>query len=137
MTSQHEIQFITMVSNQFGDKIKLIKSYCKSQNNYCYELFNLTNQTYFCKITDTNYMIQIPIYINEMRYVDCDYSYTTASINSSNDGHIINIRRIYENIEQIIGEKNVHEQFKLDPTCDTELHTHLIEECNRILQEFE
>lgn len=126
-----------MVSNQFGDKIKLIKSRCELSNNYFYELFNLTNQTYFCKSSEQNYIIQIPIYVNEMRYVDHNYSYTTASVYSSNDELIINIRRVYKNIEEIIAEKNACEQLKMYPSYDEELHTHLIEECDRILREFE
>lgn len=129
-------QFTTIVSNQYSDEIKLIKSYCEESNQYLYELFNLTNKTYFARTSFDNYVIQIPIYIIENRYFDNGYTFSEAQIYSSTKNIILKIRRTVDNLEQIIDEHNQILECLNNETCDQDMYNKQINNIKRILAEF-
>lgn len=142
-----EPQFTTIVSNQFSDRIKLVKSYCKESKQYLYELFNLTNNTYFAKLELTNYIIQMPIYIMELRYIDSGYKFSEAQIYSSNGDIIITIRRTIDNLNDLIEERQQLGDFmdlsfedflktKKTNSKKYEVYDERISNIDRILEEF-
>jgi len=131
-----KIQFITIVSNQYLDEIKLIKSYCEESKQYLYELFNLTNKTYFARTCLENYIIQIPIYVIELRYFDNGYTFSEAQIYSSNGLIIFKIRRTIDDINKLIDEREeILGYLKLEP-CDPEFYNEQLNNIKRILYEF-
>lgn len=104
-------QYSTMVSNQYGENIKIIKSYCKHSEKYRYELYNISNMRYFEKKCSKNYNIQQPIYVSETDSDKCPTNYIKVYLCSNQI--LFTAKLEYDNINEYIQQLKRYQETKL------------------------